>query len=69
MHPINYPGTGWASVSCTTPSGTQCYNWTIAPNTAEPANATVAFLFEFGHAGLIYIGSYYNTYRVDVSRP
>ena len=66
---INTSGTGWATVSCNTASGTTCNNWTIVPN-LNAANATVADLYQYTKSGsLTYIGSYFNTYRIDVTNP
>ena len=67
-----YAGTGWATVVCnsTNTSGT-CVNWTITPTpSTQVSNATVANLYSVGHAGKeILIGSYHNTYRIDVTNP
>ena len=62
------PGTGWATVACNTADSTgACNSWTISPNTlAGNGNVpTVANLYKSG----TYIGSYYNTYRIDVTNP
>lgn len=69
MNPVNYPGTGWATVSCNTTAGTACANWTIVPNTTDTTYATIAYLFEFTNKGLAYIGPYRNTFRIDVTNP
>lgn len=67
-----YAGTGWATVVCnaTNTSGA-CMNWTITPTpSTQVSNATVANLYSVGHAGKeILIGSYHNTYRIDVTNP
>jgi len=59
---------GTASVTCNSVSNNQCVNWTITPNTAGP-NATVADLFYFGKRGPVFIGQYYNTFRINASNP
>lgn len=62
------PATGLASVACNSVSNNKCVNWTITPNTAA-ANATVADLFYFGKRGLVFVGQYYNTFRINASNP
>ena len=63
------PATGLASVACNSVSNNQCVNWTITPNTAV-ANATVADLFYFNRRGaLVFVGQYYNSFRINVSNP
>jgi hypothetical protein len=65
-------GTGWATVSCNTADSTgACNSWTISPNTVSGNGnvPTVANLYAYGPRGLGYIGSYYNTYRIDVTHP
>ena len=64
------PATGSTTVVCNAVnSSSQCVNWSIAPNTSAP-NAAVANLYKYGKAGaLVFVGQYYNTYRVDVSNP
>jgi hypothetical protein len=66
------PASGWASVTChasSSPSGTPCTSWTIAPNMID-ANATIANLYIIGSRnGPQYIGQYYNTFRIDVTTP
>ena len=69
MNPVNYAGTGWASVSCNTANGTVCSSWTIIPNTADATYARIAYLFQFTNKGLVYLGSYSNTYRIDITSP
>jgi hypothetical protein len=65
---ITGTSTGWASISCNTGNGGVCTSWTIVPYMGG-ANATVSNLYEFTNHGLLYIGSYYNTYRIDVTTP
>jgi hypothetical protein len=66
--PAPGPATGLASVACNSVSNGQCINWTITPNTAAP-NATVADLFYYGKRGLVFVGQYYNLFRIDASSP
>jgi hypothetical protein len=63
------PATGLASVACNAVSNGQCVNWTIMPNTAA-ANANVSDLFYFNQrGGLVFVGRYYNTFRINASNP
>lgn len=74
-------GTGWAMVACNTADSTgKCNSWTISPNTlAGNGNVpTVANLYRFdqhgkinlgGSANFDFIGSYYNTFLIDVTNP
>jgi hypothetical protein len=68
-----YAGTGWATVACNPPTNTfgACVNWTITPTPSpQVSNPTVAKLYSVGHGGKeILIGSYHNTYRIDVTNP
>ncbi len=67
--PATGPATGLASVACNAVSNGQCVNWTITPNTAA-ANASVADLFYYNKRGaLVFVGQYYNTFRIDSSNP
>jgi len=66
------PGTGWATVSCNTlPPASACNSWTITPNTnAGNGNfPTVATLYKSTKNGMLAIGQYHNTFRVDVTNP
>jgi hypothetical protein len=65
---ITGTSTGWASVSCNAANGSTCTSWTIIPYMGSP-NATVSNLYQYGTHGLQYIGSYSNTYRIDVTAP
>lgn len=69
--PAPGPVTGLATVMCNKVSNGQCVNWTIAPNMAASANNVprVANLYQYTKTGLVFVGQYYNTYRVDVSNP
>ncbi|HSE38719.1 MAG TPA: hypothetical protein VLG74_15570 [Blastocatellia bacterium] len=67
--PAAGPATGLASVACNAVSSGQCVNWTITPNTAA-ANATVADLYYYNNKGaLVFVGQYYNTFRINASNP
>lgn len=72
MGQFSPPASGWASATChasSSPSGTPCTSWTIAPNMID-ANATIANLYIIGgHNGPQFIGQYYNTFRIDVTTP
>lgn len=67
------PGTGWATVTCNAGNSSGvCDSWTIVPNTTAGSGNVpeVANLYQFSTAGsLVYIGSYYNTYRIDITNP
>jgi hypothetical protein len=66
------PATGVATVTCNKVSNSQCLSWTIVPNTNAP-NANVANLYRYsaskGTATWVFIGQYYNTFRVGVANP
>jgi hypothetical protein len=67
-----YAGTGWATVVCNSAPNGACVSWTITPTTTgtNAANATVATLNKVSHGGrLTLVGSYHNTYRIDVTNP
>lgn len=66
--PTGCPATGVVSVTCNKVSSGQCVSWTIVPNTNAP-NANVANLYSSGKKGWLYIGQYYNTFRIDVTNP
>jgi len=71
MSPAN-AGTGWATVVCNSAPSGACVSWTITPTTTgtNAANATVATLNKVSHGGKqTLIGSYHNTYRIDVTNP
>ena len=70
-YPLETPGTttGSATVTCNTTSGTTCNSWTIAPYAAG-AKGTVAALYRVGKGGKqTLVGTYNNTYRIDVTNP
>ena len=66
------PTTGVVTVTCNSVSSGQCVSWTIVPNTSAP-NANVGNLYYYGGKGAsaawIYIGQYYNTFRIDLTNP
>jgi len=70
--PTGCPATGLATVTCNNVSNLQCVNWTIVPNTSA-ANANVANLYRYSSKGKnstwVFIGQYYNTFRIDVTNP
>jgi hypothetical protein len=67
--PAPGPATGLANVACNAVINGQCTNWTITPNTAA-ANVTVADLYYYNKRGaLVFVGQYYNTFRIDASNP
>ena len=68
--PAGCPATGVATVTCNKVSNSQCVSWTIVPNTNAP-NANVANLYYAASKGRawVFIGQYYNTYRIDVTNP
>ena len=66
------PAPAWANVTCNAVSNNQCVDWTIVPN-ATLANANVANLYRYvaskNSATWLFIGQYYNTYRINVTNP
>jgi hypothetical protein len=70
--PLDTPGTstGSATVTCNTTSGITCNSWTIVPY-ANGAKGTVAALYRAGAKGgkQTLVGTYNNTYRIDVTNP
>jgi hypothetical protein len=66
------PATGLATVTCNTVSNSRCVSWTIVPNT-NAANAKFANLYWYQSskrtATWVFIGQYYNTFRIDVTNP
>jgi hypothetical protein len=66
----NYPGTGWASVTCNQVDSTGvCNDWTAVPNLSADTNnyPAVAELFSVGTSTPV--GFYYNTFNIHVTRP
>jgi hypothetical protein len=70
--PSGCPPTGVVTVTCNTVSSGQCVNWTIEPNATAP-NASVANLYRYssarGSATWVFIGQYYNTFRIGLTSP
>jgi hypothetical protein len=65
------PLTGLAKVTCNAVSDNKCVNWTITPN-AEAALVGVSNLYSYtGPRGSewVFIGQYYNTFRINASSP
>jgi hypothetical protein len=67
------PATGVVTVTCNALSSGQCVNWTIEPNVAA-ANANVANLYRFSSTPKplgtwIFIGQYYNSFRIGLTNP
>jgi len=66
------PTTGVVSVTCNSVSNGQCVSWTIVPNSST-ANANVANLYwqhcKGASCSWVYIGQYYNTFRIDLANP
>lgn len=66
------PPTGVVTVTCNKVSSSQCVSWTITPNTGA-AQANVANLYRYQtvnkSATWVFIGQYFNTFRVDVTNP
>ena len=66
------PPTGVAAVTCNKVSGSQCVSWTIVPNANGP-NPDVANLYWYyskrANPTWVFIGQYYNTFRIDVTNP
>lgn len=65
----NYPGTGWATVTCKAANGYGCSSWSIVPTMENYVgnNPTVADLLSVNPRTLkeTLIGTYHNTYRID----
>jgi hypothetical protein len=70
--PTGCPATGRVTVTCNKLSNSQCVSWTIAPNVSA-ANANIANLYWWSskkkNSGWVFIGQYYNTFRIDVTNP
>ncbi len=66
------PATGLATVTCNSVSNGQCVSWTIVPNASGP-NPDIANLYWYSSSktstAWVYIGQYYNTFRIDVTNP
>jgi hypothetical protein len=66
------PPTGVVTVTCNAVSNGKCVGWTIEPNITAP-NAQVANLYRYSSAGgsatWIFIGQYYNSFRIGLTNP
>lgn len=66
------PSTGFVTIMCNKVSSNECVSWTIVPNATAP-NANVANLYRYQPQGRtqtwVFIGQYYNTFRIDVTNP
>jgi hypothetical protein len=63
------PATGLTAVTCNAVSNGQCVNWSISPVSGLPLSG-VSNLYSYTHQGtLVYIGQYYNSFRIGVSNP
>lgn len=66
------PATGAVTVICNKVSNGQCVSWTISPNENSP-NPNVANFYWYHSQGRnatwVFIGQYYNTFRIDVTNP
>ena len=67
------PAEGVATVTCNAVSSGKCVNWTIEPNTTAP-HANVANLYRSSSTpkptgSWVFIGQYYNSFRIDVTNP
>jgi hypothetical protein len=66
--PAAGPATGLAQVACNSVNNGQCVSWTIQPNMGA-VNPTVSNLYRYGTHGLVFVGQYNNTFRIDVTNP
>ena len=66
------PATGAVTVTCNAVSNGQCVTWTIEPNATAP-RANVANLYRYysakGSATWIFLGQYYNSFRIGLTKP
>ena len=65
------PATGLVTVTCNKVSGAQCVSWTMAPDMAAP-NAAIGNLYSYTggvKSPWVFIGQYYNTFRIDATNP
>jgi hypothetical protein len=67
------PAMGLVTVTCNNVSGNQCVSWTLTPNASAGApNPTVANLYSYTGTvkqPWVFIGQYYDTFRIDVTNP
>lgn len=66
------PAEGVVTVTCNAVTNGQCINWTIEPNVTAP-NANVANLYRLSSVNRtstwVFIGQYYNSFRIDLTIP
>lgn len=65
------PATGLTKVTCNAVSNNLCTNWTITPNLDAPL-VGVANLYSYTGSRTgpwLYVGQYYNTFRINASYP
>lgn len=67
------PATGVVTVTCNSVSNGKCVNWTIEPNTTAP-HANVANLYRSSSTpkptgSWVFIGQYYNSFRIGLTNP
>ena len=65
------PAMGLTKVTCNAVTSSKCVNWTMEPN-ANAVRYTVANLYSYtgGRSGpWVFIGQYYNTFRINASNP
>jgi hypothetical protein len=66
------PATGAVQVTCNATSNGQCVNWTIEPNASAP-HANIANLYRYStvkhSATWLFIGQYYNSFRIGLTNP
>ena len=67
------PATGVVTVTCNSISSGKCVNWTIEPNVTAP-NANVANLYRASSTpkptgSWVFIGQYYNSFRIGLTNP
>lgn len=65
------PATGLAKVVCNVVTSNQCVNWTITPNAAAVFYGVSNLYSYTGPKGAawVFIGQYYNSFRINVSNP
>ncbi|HSB08983.1 MAG TPA: hypothetical protein VLM38_05690 [Blastocatellia bacterium] len=67
------PPTGFVTVTCNAVNNGQCVDWTIEPNASAP-NANVANLYRLSSTSptsttWVFIGQYYNSFRIGLTKP
>jgi len=68
--PTGCPPTGLATVTCNKVRNSQCVSWRIVPN-ANACNPKIANLYWYDSKPnrWVYVGQYYNTFRIHVTNP